>query len=143
MSKAKVKYIPIDVYKRCIYVFIGSLDEFKSWVRASYTYDEEKPFVEMVLGFTEDSIGEASFNWDSGGGTGAVLIPKMPKTPKEIAALTHELMHATFWVLDLCHVDYDPRGNNEAFTYLMEHLTRNALEKEGYNEVNLDKGNYE
>ena len=143
MSKAEVKYIPIDIYKRYIYIFIGSLDEFKSWVKTTYTYDIEKQFVEMVLGLTEDSIGMASFNWDSAGGTGAVLIPKMPKTPKETVALIHELMHATFWVLDLCHVDYDPRGNNEAFTYLMEHLTRNALEKEGYNEVNLDKGNYE
>ena len=139
MSKAKVKYIPIDIYKRYIYVFIGALDEFKSWVKATYTYDIEKQFVEMVLGLSEDSIGMASFNWDLKGGTGAVLIPKMPKTPKETAALIHELMHATFWVLDLCHVDYDHRGNNEAFTYLMEHLTRNALEEEGYNEVKLEK----
>jgi hypothetical protein len=133
--KAKVKYIPLDIYKRYIYVFAGTLDEFKSWVKATYVYDIEKPFTEMVLGLTEDSIGMASFNWDSAGGTGAVLIPKMPKTPKETAALIHELMHATFWVLDLCHVDYDPNGSNEAFTYVMEHLTRNALEKEGYEEV--------
>jgi hypothetical protein len=135
MNKAKVKYIPIDIYKRYIYIFIGSLDEFKLWVKNTYIYDEEKDFVNMVLGLTEDSIGMASFNWDSAGGTGAVLIPKMPKTPKETAALIHELMHATFWVLDFCHVDYDPNGSNEAFTYLMEHLTRNALEKEGYKDV--------
>ena len=135
MSKAEVKYIPIDIYKRCIYIFIGSLDEFKLWVKNTYTYDEEKQFVEMVLRLTKDSIGMASFNWDSAGGTGVVLIPKMPKTPKETAALIHELMHATFWVLDFCHVDYDPNGSNEAFTYLMEHLTRNALEKENYKDV--------
>ena len=135
MSKAKVKYIPIDVYKRYIYIFIGSLDEFKLWVKNTYTYDKEKEFVKMVLGFTEDSIGMASFNWDSAGGTGAVLIPKMPKTPKETATLIHELMHATFWVLDFCHIDYAPNGNNEAFTYLMEYLTRNALEKEGYKDI--------
>ena len=89
----------------------------------------------MVLGLTKESIGMASFNWDSAGGTGAVLIPKMPKTPKETAALIHELMHATFWVLDLWRVDYDPNGSNEAFTYLMEHLTRNALENIGYEEI--------
>jgi len=139
MSKAKVKYIPVDIYKRCIYVFIGTLDEFKSWVKATYTYDEEKQFVEMALGLTEDTIGMASFNWDSLGGTGVVLIPKMPKTPKETAALIHELMHATFWILDLCRVDYESNGSNEAFTYLMEHLTRNALEKKDYNEVKLNK----
>ena len=135
MSKAKVKYIPIDIYKRYIYIFIGSLDEFKLWVKNTYIYDEEKEFVKMVLGLTQDSIGEESFSWDSVGGTGAVLIPKMPKTTKEIAALIHELMHAVFCVLDFCHVDYTPNGSNEAFTYLMEHLTRSALEEEGYNEV--------
>ena len=135
MSKAEVKYIPIDIYKRCIYIFIGSLDEFKLWVKNTYTYDKEKEFVEMVLRLTEDTIGMASFNWDSAGGTGVVLIPKIPKTPKETAALIHELMHATFWILDFCHVDYDPNGSNEAFTYLMEHLTRNALEKENYKDV--------
>jgi hypothetical protein len=96
---------------------------------------KKKEFVKMVLGLTENSIGMASFSWDSAGGIGAVLIPKMHKNPKETAALIHELMHATFWVLDLCHVDYDPNGSNEAFTYLMEHLTRNALEKEGYKDV--------
>lgn len=135
MSKAEVKCIPVDIYKRYIYVFIGTLGEFKSWVKTTYTYDIEKQFVEMILGLTEDSIGMASFNWDLAGGTGAVLIPKMPKNPEEIAALTHELMHATFWILDFCHVDYDSNGSNEAFTYLMEYLTRNALEKEGYKEV--------
>ena len=135
MSKAELKYIPIDIYKRCIYIFIGSLDEFKLWVKNTYTYDKEKEFVEMVLRLTEDTIGMASFNWDSAGGTGVVLIPKIPKTPKETAALIHELMHATFWILDFCHVDYDPNGSNEAFTYLMEHLTRNALEKENYKDV--------
>ena len=135
MSKAKVKYIPIDIYKRYICVFIGSLNDFKLWVKNTYTYDEEKEFVKMVLGLTEDSIGMASFEWDLIGGTGAVVFPKMPNTPKETAALIHELMHATFCVLDFCQVDYDPNGSNEAFTYLMEHLTRNALEKEGYEEV--------
>ena len=137
--KAKVKYIPIDVYKRCIYVFAGNLDMFKAWVKATYIHDEEKDFVDMVLNLDEDSIGMASFNRDSLGGTGAVLVPKMPKTPKELAALVHELMHATFWILDLCHVDYDPKGSNEAFTYLMEHLTRNALEEIGYEDVIEDK----
>ena len=135
MSKAEVKYIPIDIYKRCIYVFMGSLDEFKLWVKNTYIYDEEKDFVNMVLGLTEDSIGMASFNWETNNGTGVILLPKYPESPEEIAALIHELLHATFFILDMCHVDYNSSGSNEAFTYLMEYLTRNSLEKEGYEEA--------
>ena len=133
--KAKVKYIPIDIYKRYLYIFIGELEMFKAWVQATYIYEQERPFVEMVLGISKDSIGMASLYWDSVGGTGVVLIPKCPKTPQEIAALVHELMHATFWVLDFCHVDYVPNESNEAYTYLMEYLTRNAFEDSGYEEV--------
>jgi hypothetical protein len=84
---AKVKYIPCDIYKRGISIFIGSLKEFKAWVK------------------------------------------------KEYVALAHELLHATFHVLNFCHVEYSYDGNNESFTYLLEHLTRWALEKDGYENV--------
>ena len=33
---AKVKYIPCDIYKRDITVFLGSLDELKRWVKSEY-----------------------------------------------------------------------------------------------------------
>lgn len=135
---AKVKYIPIDIYKRYIYIFIGSLDEFKSWVQKEYNNDEEKAFVSMVMNIKEDEIGMASFNWDRIGGTGVVLIPKYPKTPKGRAALGHELLHATFFIIDLCRVEYIEQGNNEAFTYLFEYLERNALENIGYEEIKED-----
>ena len=134
---AQVKYIPIDVYKRCIYVFVGNLDEFKAWVQKEYNRDEDKAFVTMVTNLKEEDIGMCSFNWDSVGGTGVVLIPKRPKTPKECAALGHELLHATFFIMDLCRVEYIEHGSNEAFTYLFEHLERNALEDMGYEEVKL------
>jgi hypothetical protein len=39
-------------------------------------------------------------------------------------------------------VDYDPNGSNEAFTYLMEHLTRNALEDIGYEDFPKGKNKH-
>ena len=132
---AKVKYIPCDIYKRGISVFIGSLDEFKTWVENDYTAEEEKEFVDMVMGLKVEYCGMASFNYDNCNGQGVILIPRYPETPKEYAALVHELLHATFHVLNFCHVDYTIDGSNEAFTYLMEHLTRNTLELEGYKEI--------
>lgn len=132
---ARVKYIPCDIYKRGITVFIGTLDQFKDWVKKDYTSESEKEFVDMVLALDEDSIGMASFNYDYKNGQGVVLLPDFPNNPKEIAALAHEMLHATFFIMDFCRVDYNKDTDNEPFAYLHEHLMRNALEKDGYNEI--------
>ncbi len=132
---AKVKYIPCDIYKRGITVFIGSVQELKRWVQHEYKDESEKCFVNMIEHLPETSSSAASFNYNNMDGTGIVQIYKFPRTPKEIATLEHELLHATFHVLNFCHVEYCIDGSNEAFTYMLEHLTRWALEKEGYNEV--------
>ena len=131
---AEVKYIPCDIYKRGIWVFVGSLDELKSWVEKEFTYEDEKEFVDMVLGLKKRNE-MASFNYDMLNGQGVVHIYKFPTDPKEYAALSHELLHATFHVLNFCNVEYAYDGNNEAFTYLLEHFMRNALEREGYKVV--------
>ena len=132
---AKKKYIPIDVYKRCIYIFIGSLSEFQIWTEEHFTDESEREFVKMVQDLTESRVGMASFNFDYVNGVGVVLIPEYPHTPKEYAALAHELMHATFFIMNFCRCEYAYDGSNESFTYLMEHLMRNALEGEGYETI--------
>ena len=132
---AKVKYIPCDIYKRGITVFIGSVQELKRWVQHEYKDESEKCFVNMIEHLPETSSSAASFNYNNMDGQGIVHIYKFPRTPKEIATLEHELLHATFHVLNFCNVLYDSESNNESFTYLLEHLTRCALEKEGYKNV--------
>ena len=129
---AKVKYIPCDIYKRGITVFLGSLDELKRWVKSEYVADEEKDFAAFIQSLKKEKIGGASFNYNNNDGQGIVLFHKFPETPKEIACVDHELLHATFHLLDFCNVDFICGGSNEAYTYLHEHLMRNALEKEGY-----------
>ena len=133
--RAKVKYIPCDIYKRGVSVFIGTLDQFKSWVKKNYTVKDEQDFVEMVQDLEEDGIGLASFNYDWKNGQGVVLMSEHPQTPKEVAALAHEMMHATFFIMDFCNIEYNKETNNEPFTYLHEHLMRNALEYVGYEEL--------
>lgn len=131
---AEVKYIPCDIYKRGIWVFVGTLDELKLWVEKEFTCEDENEFVDMVLGLKKRNE-MASFNYDMLNGQGVVHIYKFPTGSKEYAALSHELLHATFHVLNFCNVEYAYDGNNEAFTYLLEHLMRNALEREGYKVV--------
>ena len=67
-------------------------------------------------------------------------MPEFPENPTDTAALVHELFHATAWLLWYSGVEFDNRNvNNEAYTYLLEHLTRNTLETEGYVEVNFSE----
>lgn len=132
---AKHQYIPCDIYKRGIGIFVGTLKEFQEWVAKEFTDETDRPFVNMVMNTDESGAGEASFYYNNLDGQGIILISKMPTTPKERGNLAHELLHATFHVLNFCHIEYDPRSNNEAFTYLNEWLTRCAYEKDFYKEV--------
>ena len=133
---AEVKYIHCDIYKRGIHVFIGSLEELKEWVVKEYDASDEEDFRNFVLETKPMPKAMAQFFYSYSNGNGVALIPKFPKTPKEIASVSHELLHATFLILNYCYVEYnDESCGNEAFTYLHEHLLRNALEKEGYERV--------
>jgi len=133
---AKVKFIACDMWKRGIYSFIGTLSELKDWVY-SETKDEWSPeFLDMIRDLDDGKIGVASYNYDYDG-CGVILMPKFPRTPKELAYAAHEILHATFIMLDYCGVEYHCKSNNETFTYLDEHLTRNVLERMGYNDYKI------
>ena len=133
---AKVKYIRCDIYKRGIDIFIGTPEELQKWSKK--TFNEDKDDEEFNRGLEECSYGAADFHY--GNGYAVVRIPEFPKNPTDTAALVHELFHATAWLLWYSGVEFDNRNsNNEAYTYLLEHLTRNALETEGYEEVDFSE----
>ena len=133
---AKHKYIRCDIYKRGIYVFVGSIQEFAEWIKETFTDDDEKSFAKGTLQWIEDgNCGAASFHYSNEMGGGVILIPSLPEIPKDIASLAHECLHATFFIMDYCGVSYHQDSPNEPFTYLLEHLMRNALEEEGYEEI--------
>lgn len=134
----KVKYIPCDQWKRGVYAFIGTLSEFKDWVFNETKDEWSDEFLDMVRGLDETKIGIASYNYDADG-TGVILMPKFPRTPKELAYVAHEILHSTFIMLDYCGVEYIKHTNNETFTYLDEHITRNVYEKIGYEEYHKSK----
>ena len=137
---AEHKYIPCDIYKRGIHVFIGGLDEFSAWFKGYFDEEEEEQYVDETMRWLrKGSTGYASFHYEAQLGHGVILLPTFPTTPAEIAALEHEVMHAVFFLMDFSGVDYTPWSNNEAFTYLGEHLMRNALERLGYEEVKTEK----
>lgn len=55
--------------------------------------------------------------------TAFIWVPRIGNTPKDISVMSHELLHATGYILDWAGVKYS-YDNDEPFTYLLDHLTR-------------------
>ena len=128
---AKVKYIPCDVYKRGVSVFVGTYEELVKWSKEEFTNPDYEDFLKTL---EENSPkGEADCHYDCG--SCVVRIEQFPCTPGEVAALAHELLHGVFYILGYCGVEYAYNTSNEAYTYLLEWLMGEALRMEGYKDV--------
>ena len=127
---AKQKYIKLDIYKRGITIFVGTDKELKEWVKTEFTHPD---YADFVKSFEDCPFGYADTHY--GDGCCIVRLPHIPRTAADIAVCGHELLHATFYVLDYCGIDYIRGGANEAFTYLFELLQRETLDKQGYESI--------
>lgn len=130
-----VKFIPCDMWKRGIYVFIGSYAQIKKFVFEKIKDEWSDDFLEMLRNLSSPPTATADYLYDNDG-TGIIHIKRYPSSPKEHAELAHEIMHAVFVMMDFVRVEYMPYHANETYTYLCEHITRNALEKDGYVDAN-------
>ena len=117
-----------------MYVWVGDLEHMKQWVAKEFTEDDETEFVKYVVTFTQTKSQAASYFYNNCNGTGIIWIPDFPTNLIQCATILHEVMHSTFFMLDFCGVDYCVGGNNEAFTYLGEHIFRNVMTDDGYEE---------
>lgn len=135
------KYIHCDVYKRGITVFIGDCESLKKWAGKFYTDPVERDMINTI----EVSCSSDEYNnhdvaarcYDSESGQWIIHIPEFyfKYNPLQISSLSHEILHATFGILDFLGVEYRYGGSNEPYTYLYEYLLRNALTEEGYKYV--------
>ena len=143
MKENSYKYIPIDVYKRELYVWVGKdLNVLKEWVKTEFTQDDEVDFLNYIISFQELTTAAASFFYNNKNGTGIIWLPEFPNDindAKSLACIAHEVLHATFHVLNFCRVEYSYDGNNEAFTCLHEHIFRNVLEDKFYTEFKTEE----
>lgn len=131
---AKCKYIRTDVYRRGIVIFLGTRAECYEWAKKTFTNEEDRTLLNDLKDDVDnkDSIGTV---YNLGGGQSLVWLPKYPKSIKEIASFTHEMLHATMNLLDYCGVEYRYNGNNEPHTYLLEFFVTKGLEKGKYKDV--------
>lgn len=127
----KYKYIRTNVYRRGIAIFIGSREELLDFTKKAYTNEELISQVKNDLN-KDSSIGTC---YIEDLGQSLIWIPKFPRTVSQISALAHEVLHATFTLLDFVGVEYRYEGPNEPYTYLFEYFLTRALTEKGYKNV--------
>lgn len=126
---ARQKYIACDIFKRGVTVFVGTKPELAEWVRKEFT---SPGYAGLIRSVVEEECGEADCY--HGNGSVVVRVGEFPGTPVTISLLGHELLHATFYILQYVGVEFSD-GSNETFTYLYEWLLKCALEEKGYKNV--------
>lgn len=130
---SKYKYIKADVYRRGITIFIGNPQELIGFVKQAYKDDQS--FIQDVVEHVTQKDLPIATTFKESYGQSLIWIPKFPKTPKEVSCLAHEILHATFVLLDYVNVEYRYEGPNEPYTYLFEYFLNKALTEKGYKEI--------
>jgi hypothetical protein len=140
-KKAVYQYIHCDVYKHGVSVFIGDCESLRKWAKKFYNEPQEKDLIQSIEEYcTDENYFEndvAARCYDSDSGQYIVHLPSFSFSynPLEISNLSHELLHATFLMLDFIGMEYRYQGNNEAYTYLHEYLLKHALIEKDYKKV--------
>lgn len=138
---ARFKYIHCDLYKRGIFIFIGNCEELSKWAKKVYNEPCEQDLIDSVEQFcTSERYGNqgvAGSCYDSSSGQWLIHLPEFSfeYDPVAITNLSHEILHATFGMLDYVGVEYRYGGSNEPYTYLHEYFLKNALIEKGYKNV--------
>lgn len=116
-------HIYIETYKRAVIICAGSYKKFIKTVRKTYGKANAKE-IERLYHYKPSYAGRTYFTVD---GLGIVIhLEKPPRTPTAIAVMVHELSHATNEILRNAGMPLT-EDSEEAYTYLLEHLTREAL----------------
>lgn len=130
---ARFKQLWVDIYKRSIFIFIGNHKEFKAWIVDEFKDDPAYKGLIKYVDEIEKDDALASFWYNGQIGEGIIEIPKIPRTPKEIAYCAHECLHAVFHLLDFVGIEREKGTSGEAHTYLLEYFMKELLTLKDYN----------
>lgn len=136
---AKIKYIPVDIYRIKPIVFVGNLKEFKSFAEQMCKKDKSFKFVVDDINDNLQQLVyfEAATYWNTKIRKLIIYVPSLSLTPNNIDNVVHELSHATFQILDDVGIKVDA-DNNEAYAYLIGYLASEVYTKDGYEELQND-----
>ncbi len=133
MRQLKHKYYYDNVY-RMAYVFILNVlndEQVKKILKAKYP--ETWKFYKKESADGDLSIEGVGGKCIQGDHRQIIMVKKQTECgywPAQFyAALAHECLHATFHTFRARGVKYDDRSHNEHFTYYLDHLIAQAIEK--------------
>lgn len=132
---AKFKTIHIDIFRRDITVFIGSHEEFKTWIASYKVPSNWEQLVENILESDDEAL--ASYWYNNSNGNGIIELPWHPKSKEEIAVAAHECLHAVMRICSYINIPCAPYEANESYTYMLEHLLINVLDYDNYEIINI------
>lgn len=137
--KAFLKKIPLEIYKKQVYVLWGIKKENKKFFQKAInkiaSSHDKTSLHEYLNKFYEnedyDKVGGRNGDGYLPYGNQIVSIVAQKKCPlaNHIGVLSHELNHATYHILDGIGVKYsEDDHSHEPFTYLQEYLLNEVLE---------------
>lgn len=126
MAKAFEVYIPI--YKKCIYVLIGTPKESVEALMEQYELGDKnaETLIEHLEKHRKKSAGIFTYNEESN--TYTIWLPKEPDTIAGEAVLLHEINHAVFYLFDNLGIEHT-QASDEAYCYLSEYLYVEIMNK--------------
>lgn len=128
----KHKYYFDNVY-RMHYVFLLNVSTDKEVETIlKKKYPETWKFYKAERLESSVSIENSGGKCIQGGHRQIIMVKKIEGKPwpaQYYAALAHECLHATFHTFRSRGVKYDDMSHNEHFTYYMDHLIAQAIEK--------------
>lgn len=139
MKKAKLKYIPISIYRLTLTVFIGDFNEFYNFIKSG-TKGEENDYSDLLNILEKDKEYPmlcASTYWNGKTRTPIIYLPSLSTKPRDLNDACHELGHVTRIILDDIGVKTTV-DNDEAFQYLQGYLMEQVYTKDGYEELQND-----
>lgn len=139
MKKAKIKYIPITIYKLTLTVFVGGFNEFYNFIKLG-TKGKENDYSDLLDILEKDKEYPmlcAATYWNGKTRTPIIYLPSLSTKPRDLNDVCHELGHATRIILDDIGVKTTV-DNDEAFQYLQGYLMEQVYTKDGYEELQND-----
>lgn len=120
---AKVKHIECKMFESSVYIFIGKTVELKSYIE-NVIPEKYRIILEDLEDLEESRYDGVTYY------CGNICIIRVNNF-SDLSILIHELMHATYRILNIHDINLD-HSTNEVYAYMIGYLTKEALNKKDY-----------
>ena len=112
--------IDVGLYRTQVMIHFGELTELEQILKSYLGKDETD---EVLTKFNGNESGKTL---ELSGGQIIIYLPTKPKDADSFALLTHELFHATHFILEKVGITFSC-DSDEAFAYLLDYLVERTI----------------